>query len=179
MESFLRRAVLRSRIVVGMVALAGLFLSGLVHLASVLSVDIESTWPSVWVLHYALFPIVILAVLTAVLVPGQKPLNFRAFLTLVAAPALIVLAAAFLYVLATFLVLTPLSGSGDPVMVDGGYFFNDHGVMREVSEEQFHFQRSVSLRLFSAVWIYLYLFSVIYLLAARRHWDNVHDLRSR
>jgi hypothetical protein len=48
------------------------------------------------------------------------------------------------------------------------FFFNDHGIIREVTEDQFHFQRSVSLRLFSSVWIYLYLFSVIYLLGARR-----------
>jgi hypothetical protein len=175
MESLLRRVVLYLRIPVGIVALAGLLLSGLVHAASLRSIDIESAWPSVWVLHYALYPIIVLAVLTAGVVAGQKRLGFRAFVALVPAPAWIVLAAAFVYAVATFLIFTPLSGAGDPVIVDGRFFFNDHGVMREVSEDQFHFQRSVSLQLFSSVWIFLYLFSVIYLLGARRLPNERHS----
>ena len=75
---------------------------------------------------------------------------------------------ALVYALATFLVFTPASGAGDPLIQDGRFFFNDHGIMREVTEDQFHLQRSVSLRLYSGVWIYLYLFSAIYLLGARR-----------
>lgn len=52
-------------------------------------------------------------------------------------------------------------------MVDGQFFFNDHGIMREVTEHQFHLRRSVSLHLYSSFWIYLYLFSSVYLLGAR------------
>jgi len=60
-----------------------------------------------------------------------------------------------------------LSGAGDPFIRDGRFFFNDHGVVREVSEDQLHFQRSVSLGLFSSVWLFLYLFAAVYLLGAR------------
>jgi hypothetical protein len=174
MEARLRRVVLYLRIPVGMTALAGLFLSGLVHAASLRGINTESAWRSVWVLHYALFPIVALAVLTAVFVAGQKRLGLRALLALVPAPAWIVLSAAFLYAVVTFLIFTPLSAAGDPVTTDGRYFFNDHGIMREVTGEQFQLQRSVSLRLYSSVWIYLYLFSAIYLLAAKRPSNNGH-----
>ena len=128
----------------------------------------NSAWPSVWVLHYALFPIVVLAVLAANFVAEHKRLGLRAFLALAPRPALLLLAVAFLYVLATFFVVTPLSGAGDPVIVDGRFFFNNHGVISEVSEDEFHVQRSLSLRLYSSVWIYLYLFSAVYLLGARR-----------
>jgi hypothetical protein len=173
MEARLRRVVLYLRIPVGMIALAGLLFSGLVHVACLRSIDVESAWPRVWVLHYALFPIVALAVLTAVFVARQKRLGFRAFFALVPASAWIVLAAAFVYAIATFLI-SPLSGAGDPVIADGRFFFNDHGIMREVTGEQFQLQRSVSLRLYSSVWIYLYLFSAIYLLGAKRPSNNGH-----
>jgi hypothetical protein len=76
------------------------------------------------------------------------------------------------YAVAIFLIFTPLSGAGEPVIQDGRFFFNNHGVIREVSESEYHFQRSVSLRLFSSVWLYLYLFAVIYLLGARRPPDR-------
>ena len=94
MESLFRRVVLYLRIPVGIVALAGLVLSGLVHVASLRGIDIESAWPSVWALHYALFPMIPLTVIAAGVVAGQKRLGFRAFLRLVPAPALLVLAAA-------------------------------------------------------------------------------------
>jgi hypothetical protein len=168
MESLLRRVVLYLRIPVGIIALAGLLLSGAVHAASWRGIDIESAWPSVWVLHYALFPIFILTIFTAGAVSEQKRLDLRTFLGLVPSWIRIILVATLLYAVVTFLIFTPLSGAGDPVIADGRYFFNDHGVMRGVSEDQFHFLRSVSLRLYSSVWIYLYLFSAIYLLGARR-----------
>jgi hypothetical protein len=99
---------------------------------------------------------------------GTEALDFRAFLALVPTSALILLVAVFFYALATFLIFTPLSGAGDPIVQNDRFFFNNHGVIREVSEDQFHLQRSFSLRLFSAVWLYLYLFAVVYLLGARR-----------
>jgi hypothetical protein len=116
-------------------------------------IDVESAWPKVWVLHYALFPIVVLAVLTAVVAAQQKRLGLRSFLGIIPWPALLVLAAAFLYVLVTFFRFVPLSGAGAPVIQNGRFFFNDHGVVSEVSEDQFHVQRSLSLRLYSSVWI--------------------------
>ena len=162
------RLVLSLRVPVGIIALAALSLSAWVNIASMRGVDVEFTWPNVWLLHYALIPTIVIAVLTASAVAGQKRLGLRNFLTLVPAWALAVLVVALVYALATFLVFTPASGAGDPLIQDGRFFFNDHGIMREVTEDQFHLQRSVSLRLYSGVWIYLYLFSAIYLLGARR-----------
>jgi hypothetical protein len=162
------RLVLSLRVPVGIIALAALSLSAWVNIASMRGVDVEFTWPDVWLLHYALIPTIVIAVLTASAVAGQKRLGLRNFLTLVPAWALAVLVVALVYALATFLVFTPASGAGDPLIQDGRFFFNDHGILREVTEDQFHLQRSVSLRLYSGVWIYLYLFSAIYLLGARR-----------
>jgi hypothetical protein len=75
---------------------------------------------------------------------------------------------ALLYVLASFVGLIPITGLGDPVVTGGKYFFNDHGVMREVSEAAFHAGRAANVRLFSAVWIYLCLISTLFLLFSVR-----------
>ena len=160
--------VLYLRVPVGMIALGGLLLSGLIHAESLRGIDVEFAWPSVWLLHYALFPAVVLAVATAAVVAEKKRLSLRAFFTLVPWWALALLAAALVYALATFVIVTPSSGAGDPLIRDGRFFFNDHGIIREATEAQFHFQRSIAMRLYSGVWLYLYLVAVIYLLGARR-----------
>jgi hypothetical protein len=94
---------------------------------------------------------------------------------LIPVPALILLVAVFVYVIATFLIFTPLSGAGDPMVQNGRFFFNNHGVIREVSESDYHLQRSVSLRVFSSVWLYLYLFAITYLFSARRSHSERHS----
>lgn len=76
--------------------------------------------------------------------------------------------ASLIYAIATLLVFTPRSGAGTPFVKDGRFFFNDHGTIREVSDVQFHFQRSQEVRMYSSVWIYLYLCSTIYLFCAKR-----------
>ena len=169
----LRQAVRFLRWPAGLIALAGLLLSLAVHVASTRGLDVEVVWPGVWILHVALFPLVVLAAVTAaVAADGQRRLSLREFLALVPLPARIVVGLGLVYVVATFLMLAPLSGAGDPVVKDGRYFFNDHGTIREVTEQQFHFQRSISLRLYSAFWLYIYLFSAVYLLGARQKFDR-------
>jgi hypothetical protein len=164
----LRRLVAYLRVPVGIIALSGLALSAWVHISSMRGIDVETTWPSVRLLHYALLPIVLVVVLAASAMAGQKRLSLRGFLALVPGWALALLAAALVYAVATFLIFTPSSGAGDPLIHDGRFFFNDHGTIREVTEDQFHLQRSVALRLYSSVWMYLYLVAVVYLLGARR-----------
>lgn len=157
----------------GLAALAGLLLSLAVHVAATRGVDVEAVWPGVWILHVALFPLVALAIVTAAVVSDrQVRLNLRDYRALVPLPAQIVVALGLVYVVVTFVMVVPLSGAGDPVMKDGRFFFNDHGSLREVTETQFHAQRSVSLRLYSAFWLYLYLFSAVYLLGARKNLDR-------
>jgi hypothetical protein len=165
-DALLRRLVAYVRVPAAIVAFAGLVLSVLVHVASIRGVDVESTWPNVWLLHYALFPIVLLTVFVGSAAAGRRRPSLRDFLGLVPPWALALLAAALLYALASLLVFASSSGAGDPTIENGRYFFNNHGVMREVSEGEFHSQRGVSLRLYSSVWLYLYLFAVIYLFSA-------------
>ena len=159
------------RVAAGAIALAGLLLSIAVHGLALHGIDVETAWPGVWVLHWAAIPMVVVTVLVVSAIAGKPRPGMRALLGMVPWPARIVLVAALIYTVATFVIVVPSSGAGVPMIRDGRYSFNDHGTVREVSEDEFHAQRSRLLRLYSGVWLYLYLFSVIYLLAARRPSD--------
>jgi hypothetical protein len=99
---------------------------------------------------------------------GQRTPNFRELLALIPWPGLVLIGLVLIYVLATFVLFVPESAGGAPLIKDGRFFFNDHGVVREVTESEFHFQRSVLLRIYSSVWTNLYLVGAIVLLCARR-----------
>lgn len=160
--------VLLLRFPAGMLALVGLVLALAVHVASIRGVDSEASWPQLWLLHGGVFPLILLAVLTAWTVAQQRALSFREFISLVPLPALLLIGLALVYVLANFVLLIPESVGGTPLVKDGRFFFNDHGIMYEVTESEYHFQRSVVLRIYSGVWVYLYLFAAVLLLGARR-----------
>jgi hypothetical protein len=162
----LLRLVHYARVPIGIVAIIGLVLSAYVQLAALRGIDVETSWPSVWVLHYALIPIIAFAVVAAVATTGKMRLTLREFLALVPSWAKVILASALLYAVACFVLVTPETAAGDPVIRDGHFFFNNHGTISEVSEAEFHHARSLTLRLFSSFWLYLYLFAALYLLCA-------------
>lgn len=165
----LRQAVRYLRILAGIIALACVILALAVHVAAIRGIDVEAAWPDVWLLQAAPFPLLILAVVTAGVVAEQGGrLRFREFVALIPMSAQILLALGLIYAIAALLVFTSLAGAGAPFVKDGRFFFNDHGTIREVSEALFHFQRSQSVRLYSSVWLYLYLCSTVYLLGAKR-----------
>lgn len=57
-----------------------------------------------------------------------------------------------------------MSGIGLPIIKDGKHYFDDHGIVREVTENQFRAQQSVRIRGFSGHWVFLYLVPAIILL---------------
>jgi hypothetical protein len=163
-----RRVILLLRLPAGLLALVGLLLALLVHVAALRGIDSEANWPQVWLLHAAVFPLILLAVLTPGTGSGQRTPSFRELLALIPWPVLLLIGLALIYVLAAFVLLIPESAGGAPLIKDGHFFFNGHGVVREVTESEFHFQRSISLRIYSSVWAYLYLVAAVLLLCARR-----------
>ena len=100
-----------------------------------------------WLLHAAVFPLILLAVLAPRAGSGQRTPSFRELLALIPWPVLLLIGLALIYVLAAFVLLIPESAGGAPLIKDGHFFFNGHGVVREVTESEFHFQRSISLRI--------------------------------
>lgn len=164
----LRRVILWCRWPAGVIALAGLLLAGAVHIAAIQGVDVEATWPRVWLLHAVVIFSVVLAILSLGAVAEPKRMTFRKFLSLAPVTARILLALALIYACVTFVDFSPLTAAGAPIVKGGRYFFDNHGALSEVTEAQFGVQRSMVLRLYSAFWIYLFLFCAVYLLAARR-----------
>jgi len=157
------------RLPVGLLALAGFSLALAVHAASVLGIDSEARWPWVWLLREGTYPVVLMTTLTVWAVAGTRRLRWRDFLSLIPAPALLLIALSLAYVAANFvLFLLRDSGWGLPFVRDGRFFFIDHGVVREVSEDRFHLDRSIVLRWHSGAWAYLYLVAALVLLGARR-----------
>lgn len=155
------------RLGVGAVVLVASLVAAAVHGASILGVDVEALAPEVWYLHGGAMVVVLLALVLAV--PWRQPrYKLRELFALVPTWARVLIIAALIYAIANFVFVLPQSGGGDPVQKDGRYFFNNHGVVREVNESEFHAQRSVTMRGFSSVWFYLYLVSALYLLTARR-----------
>ncbi len=156
--------VLSVRYALGVAVLIAFALSLAVHVAAVAGFDVEAHFPDVWLLHYGIFPAIASAVL-AVAAPGA---GFRDAVARIPIWARVLIVATFVYAITNLFVVGPLTGAGEPVLQDGRFFFDDHGILREVSEAQFHAQGSLALRLFSAHWLYLYLVSAVCLLFARR-----------
>jgi hypothetical protein len=143
-----------------------------VHVASIIGIDAEAIFPQVWLLHYAIFPVVVLAVLAARVATSDCRLSLRTLLTLVPLPLRVLIGLTLAYAIADFVWLVPQSGGGDPIIRDGHFYVNDHGTIRELSEDAFHRERSVVLRLYSGVWVYLYLFAASLLLLLRPYTPN-------
>ena len=161
----MKPVILVCRYAFGLAGLLALALAVSVHAATIAGIDVEARYPSVWLFHYGIFPLVLAAVLVVFsLAPGAR---FRDVVLLIPMTARILIVAVFTYAVANFFVIMPLSGAGDPMVRDGRFFLSDHGTLREVSEEQFHAQRSLALRGFSGHWVFLYLVSTVYLLLAR------------
>jgi hypothetical protein len=80
----------------------------------------------------------------------------------------LLVAAAFLYTVANFFTYMPMSGMGAPIVKEGRFFFNDHGIIREVTQSEFHTHQSILLRAYSGHWIFLYLLPAIALFTLKR-----------
>ncbi|MBI1211975.1 MAG: hypothetical protein GC190_10965 [Alphaproteobacteria bacterium] len=156
-----------ARAVTGFAALALFALALSVHFASLFGIDLEEKWPEVWLLHYGIFPFILAAavVLGRLATPSRR---FRDAVMLLPLSARLLIAVAFIYAMANFFIVLPLSAGGQPVIRDGRHYLNDHGVLREVTADEFHAQRNLAIRGFSGHWLFLYLASALVLLTARR-----------
>jgi hypothetical protein len=87
----LRRVILLLRPPAGLLALVDLLLALLVHVTALRGIDSEAEWPQVWLLHGAVFPLILLAVLAPGAASRQRTPNFRELLALIPWPALLLI----------------------------------------------------------------------------------------
>lgn len=171
-----KNVLLVGRFGFGAFALVGLLLALIVHGAALAGIDVEASHPEVWLLHYAVFPTVILTVVAALRIAGPGA-RFGDVVALIPRLAQIPIVVVFSYAIVNFILVMPATGHGDPVLQGGRFFFNDHGKVREVSAAQFHAQRSLALRGYSGHWLYLYLVSASYLLFATSKRSKIANAR--
>jgi hypothetical protein len=155
------------RMAVGIVAFLVFLVTLGVHIAAVAGTDVETAWPDVWLLHYGVFPIFLIAMLFATRAGGARRRTFLEVVYHMPVYARLLAGAAFIYALANFVLIVPGTGFGNSVVKDGQYSFVDHGVVRVVTEEQFHAMRALKIRGYSGHWLFLYFVSAIYLLTGR------------
>jgi hypothetical protein len=161
-----KRTLAITRYAAGLLALAAFVLAALVHVMTLRGIDVAASYPRVWLLHYGIFvAIPITVVIVALAVAPVR--GFREIVQLVPAWARVVVVLLFLYAFLNFEVVVPLSGAGTPAVRDGHYILNNHGLVQEISDSQFHAYRSLALRGFSGHWLYLYFVAAVYLLFAK------------
>lgn len=138
----------------GRIALAGFFLSLLVHVLTFAGINVPSRFPYVWGLHIGMFLVWIPFVL----------LN-RTGKTVSVAPiwAQVIVALVFAYAMLNLLLSDSLGGRGGPDIVSGQYVLTSHGrVLAHVTETEYLMYRARELRTFSAVWMMFYVLPGVY-----------------
>jgi hypothetical protein len=158
------RSILRGALAV--VAVIVTLVAGAVHAASIAGIDVEQWYPEVWSLHWGAIVMILPALLLSV-PRWSSRYTLRELFVLVPIWARVLIVASFLNAVACFLLVIPRTG-GVPVQGDGRFAFRNHGVVRVVSESEFHAQRALTMQGFSSFWLYFYLTSALYLLTARR-----------
>jgi len=141
-------------------ALVGFFSSLLVHLSTFFGIDPSKHVPAVWVLHLGIFVVFF----PMVFVQGLKPKKdfWRNIFAAIPRWARYTIKAFFAYAIINFALFFFLSRDGVPDVRDGKYVLHNHGqVVRELSENEYEWQKAYVIRGFSGHWMVFYLVSAI------------------
>ena len=155
----------------GLLAVFGFAAALIVHGLTFFHVDLIEKFPSVWALHVGIFIVFVPFVFSARRAPGGfQGSNLRAILP---EWAIALLAVTFVYAIVNFVLFFFLSEGGVPDIRDGRFVLHDHGrVIRELTEHEYHVQRSYVLRGFSGHWLIFHLIPAAYFLFRKSSSDG-------
>jgi len=142
-------------------AFTGFFISLIVHLTTFFGIDPAKHVPWVWVLHLGIFIVFI----PMLFVQGLKRKKdfWPKFLASMPRLAQYTIKAFFVYAAINFALFFFLSKGGVPDVRDGKYVLHSHGnVIRELSEEEYEWQKAYVVRGFSGHWMIFYLVPALY-----------------
>jgi len=148
------------------IAVVGFILGTLVHIISILEINLQKDLPFIWVLHLVVFVVFIPAVLE---LKKNKELNKRMnpikqFKTMVKffPKPLVILTAFFLfYTLFNFLFSMSLLQGGGPNIINGEYVLSNHGkILRTLTEVEYYKFQAHELRAFSGHWMLFFSVSI-------------------
>jgi len=152
-----------------------LVLAALVHVLSIMEIDLQEEFPFVLLLHLLVFVCFVPGFISLFeLQQAQSPsTSGRRRLTL---PLLkqffagtpwwmfIIFALFLVYALVNFQLFAMESEGGGPGFIDGVYVLHNHGqIIREISQEEYHLFRANELRGFSGHWMAFFSFSMLLL----------------
>ncbi|MFO0969089.1 MAG: hypothetical protein U0793_26340 [Gemmataceae bacterium] len=141
-------------------AILGLVLSLIVHVATFADVDLIDTFPAFWVLHLGIFMVFIPCLLV-----GAKPRRYRE--PLPAKPRWLsrLVYLFFIYAGVNFIIFLFLIREGTAQRLDDGTYMLAHRAhrVRAITEAEFHHQNALVARGFSGHWMLFYCMTVLLL----------------
>lgn len=152
----------------GLAAAAGVVLSMSIQFMTAQGVDACSRIPPVWLLHF-----MTLALFGAFVISVGHRLASHEVNSRLPTWAVLLTAAATLYVAVNTIICIRMGGEGNPQVLEGHYVVTSHGrVLAQISESAYHLRRAYELRLFSGIWLLLCLVSALYFLFWRGSSDS-------
>ena len=154
------------------VALIGLALGLLVHILSLLHIDVIDAVPYVWVLHAGIFITFGPALIGVIMSKEYRELEGGSIVNRMNPLKLLkvmfghlpkwvfpILVLTFVYTFINFSLFMQ-SEKGSPSFMNGQYVLASHGqVLEVITEQQFHYYQANELRGFSGHWIFFYCIS--------------------
>lgn len=140
----------------GLAALVGFIISLIVHISALLSIDVLTDFPYVWLLHVGIFVVFIPFVFSSRKTLGVKPkfAEIRAaFPTWVVVVGICICA----YAVLNFGLFMVATEGGSPSIRDGKYLLLNHGkLIRELTFAEYTAFRTNEVRGFSGHWLVFY-----------------------
>lgn len=156
------------------IAVAGWILGLMVHLLSLLSIDVQDKVPYIWLLHLGIF---IVWIPTASMLKKSGGLSsvgsspWRLFYSLKQkAPDWVAAIAAggLIYAVINFILFIAMQ-DGTPAVSNGHYYLHHHGTrIRDITEQEYHHYRALTLRGFSGHWMAFYGMAAAFLYPFRK-----------
>lgn len=149
-------------------ALVGLTLAVIVHVASLAGVDVSERVPFVWVLHVGVFIVFVPFVLSSRKALGAKP-SLSDVRALMPNWVILVGAAVFAYAIVNFAIFIAAMDGGSPSILEGKYVLQNHGnFIREITQTEYAAFRANELRGFSGHWLVFYFVPFAYFMFAKK-----------
>jgi hypothetical protein len=149
-------------LLIGTIALVGFILSLVVHISSLLGLDVAAYFYGVWFLHLGIFAVCVpLAIYTRM--DSQPSLGQVA----TALPRWVVTVGVVIcvYAVANFIIFIAGTEGGSPTIRDGKYLLLEHGkLIREITASEYTAFQVNALRGFSGHWLVFYFAPTIYFL---------------
>ncbi len=140
-------------------ALIGFGLSLIVHMTTFFGVDLMQSIPWIWILHIGVFPLFFL------INPSWRGWHMSWEKLIGRAPlwAKTVFNIFFFYAILNFVIFIFLSKGYTPEINNGKYVLQSAGVViKEITENEYHWQQAYVLRGFSGHWMAFYLIPALY-----------------